>query len=148
MAKTSMIVTALAGGAPRPPPLCCRWNLHFHRRRKICFYSLSLPSFNSSRCLSHLALLSKKTQEEQYNRISRFTDVPGSEVETLNTELELLTSSKKFNELHSSGWLGFKPSAYRSPVRKLLLLLGTALKCEEQTLCLSVDEALEQNAPI
>ena len=41
MATTSMIVTALAGGAPRPPPLCCRWNLHFHRRRKICFYSLS-----------------------------------------------------------------------------------------------------------
>ena len=35
---------------------------------------------------------------------------------TIITELVLLTSAMKYNQLHSSGWLGFKPSAYLAPV--------------------------------
>eukprot|EP00752_Nemacystus_decipiens_P008218 g7348.t1 len=65
--------------------------------------------------ISHTVNLGTASDVQQHNRISRFIDVPGSPPETLATELIILTSAKKFNQLHSSGWLGFKPSAYRSP---------------------------------
>lgn len=55
---------------------------------------------------------------DQFNRISRFTYVVDDPAATLASELVVLTSAMKFNSVHSAGWLGFKPSAYTSPVRK------------------------------
>lgn len=82
----------------------------------LCIFTFSRSRLNPS--CSHPALFPRTQEdEEQHNRISRFKDVPGSPAETLATELVILTSATKYNQLHSSGWLGFKPSAYRSPVR-------------------------------
>ncbi len=46
------------------------------------------------------------------NRISRFTYVDGSPAQTRASEVILLTTDAKDTEIHSAGWLGFKPSAY------------------------------------
>eukprot|EP00752_Nemacystus_decipiens_P007896 g7055.t1 len=64
--------------------------------------------------LSHTVNLGTSSVE-QHNRLSRFIDIPGDPAATLETELVLLTSGQKNTRAHSSGWLGFKPSAYRSP---------------------------------
>ena len=53
------------------------------------------------------------------NRISRFTYTTGSPELTRSSEKILLTSDAKYNEIHSAGWLGFKPSAYGAGVRQI-----------------------------
>ncbi|CAM9927960.1 unnamed protein product, partial [Ectocarpus sp. 4 AP-2014] len=46
------------------------------------------------------------------NRLSRFKYDPNSAASTLESEEDLITSSEKLSNVHSAGWIGFKPSSY------------------------------------
>ncbi|CAB1115398.1 unnamed protein product [Ectocarpus sp. CCAP 1310/34] len=46
------------------------------------------------------------------NRLSRFKYDPDSAANTLASEEILITSSEKKSNVHSAGWIGFKPSSY------------------------------------
>jgi len=50
-----------------------------------------------------------------YNRLSRFTYKSSTALRTHLTENEILFSSAKASDVHSAGWIGFKPSAYNYP---------------------------------
>ena len=55
-------------------------------------------------------------KEMARNRISRFTYDPNSTANTRTSEKILLTTDAKDSEIHSAGWIGFKPSAYGAGV--------------------------------
>ena len=55
-------------------------------------------------------------QQAARNRISRFTYDPNSTANTRTSEKILLTTDAKDSEIHSAGWIGFKPSAYGAGV--------------------------------
>ncbi|CAM9749520.1 unnamed protein product [Ectocarpus fasciculatus] len=46
------------------------------------------------------------------NRLSRFQSDPSSAANTLDSEEILIISSEKQSNVHSAGWIGFKPSSY------------------------------------
>ncbi|CAN0005800.1 unnamed protein product, partial [Ectocarpus sp. 4 AP-2014] len=46
------------------------------------------------------------------NRLSRFKYDPNSAASTLESEEVLIISSEKLSNVHSAGWIGFKPSSY------------------------------------
>ncbi|CAM9489330.1 unnamed protein product, partial [Hapterophycus canaliculatus] len=48
------------------------------------------------------------------NRLSRFVYDPDSSANTLASEEVLLTTTDKNSNIHSGGWIGFKPSSYES----------------------------------
>ncbi|CAM9766653.1 unnamed protein product, partial [Scytosiphon promiscuus] len=48
----------------------------------------------------------------QQNRLSKFTYTEDDPTATKDSEEILVTSGEKFNNIHSAGWCGFKPSDY------------------------------------
>ncbi|CAM9453682.1 unnamed protein product [Scytosiphon promiscuus] len=50
------------------------------------------------------------------NRLSRFTYAEGDPVTTRDSEVVLLDTATKLSTIHSAGWVGFKPSAYDTPI--------------------------------
>ncbi|CAM9279443.1 unnamed protein product, partial [Hapterophycus canaliculatus] len=48
----------------------------------------------------------------QQNRLSKFTYTEGNPTATKDSEEVLVTSGEKYNNIHSAGWCGFKPSDY------------------------------------
>lgn len=57
----------------------------------------------------------------QQNRLSKFTYTEGNPAATKDSEEVLVTSGEKFNNIHSAGWCGFKPSDYGKGVRTISL---------------------------
>lgn len=57
-------------------------------------------------------------QRGQQNRLSKFVyhDGKDGEKDTLDSEKVLVTSGEKDGNIHSGGWVGFKPSSYRNVV--------------------------------
>lgn len=52
-------------------------------------------------------------QDTARNRLSKFVYTADNSYATRESEEVLLTSALKFNSIHSAGFTGFKPSAYR-----------------------------------
>lgn len=50
------------------------------------------------------------------NRLSRFTYTEGDPVATRDSERVLLDTAVKRGTIHSAGWVGFKPSAFDTPI--------------------------------
>lgn len=50
-----------------------------------------------------------------YNRLSRFTYLSSEPSKTHLSENEILFSFAKASDVHSAGWVGFKPSSYNNP---------------------------------
>ena len=59
----------------------------------------------------------EQTRTGQQNQLSRFTYKEGDLNGTRSSEKVLATSATKDGNIHSGGWVGFKPSSYGKGVR-------------------------------
>eukprot|EP00752_Nemacystus_decipiens_P008422 g7528.t1 len=75
----------------------------------LCFS----PAFHTTGVFYVSYVTNVAGQSKGSNRLSKFqyTGTPSS---TLDSEVELITSVEKAADIHSAGWIGFKPSAYGS----------------------------------
>lgn len=69
-----------------------------------------LPSFRMIRVSSFL-----QNPDNGINVLSKFVYVPGDINATTESEEVLITTTEKGSSVHTSGWVGFKPSSYGAP---------------------------------
>ncbi len=68
-------------------------------------------------CFVLSSFLAQDDLRGQQNRLSKFVFVPGSAASTRSSEQILVETGEKEGNIHSGGWVGFKPSSYGKGVR-------------------------------
>lgn len=82
-------------------------------------FALPAPAATRPPPTPHLPYRTQDNSKGQQNRLSRFVYKAGNNVATRESEQVLMQTAEKDTNIHSAGWVGFKPSTYGKGVRNL-----------------------------